>query len=163
MFITYCLLFSHLFIHVVMSSFLSVLIKVEKLKRNIFCLQRNLYLHLKLWPSGFSSGRFLIKRQCRCEWSRVKRRLLPHYYLDILHKCGRDSLPSFSSQKVGTTRRIKQTGIRHEKRISSKGREMSAWKYKHLSNFCQVLTEIIPLRLNHLNSPLFYFFYLLVL
>ena len=42
---------------------------------------------------------------------------LSDYYLDIFHKCGRVSQPSFSSLKVGMTRRVKQTGIRHEKNI----------------------------------------------
>ena len=43
---------------------------------------------------------------------------LSDYCLHILHKCGRDSLPSFSLLNwVGMKRRKMQTGIRKEKKI----------------------------------------------
>ena len=118
-------------------------------------LIKNLYLHFKLWPSGFSSGRLWIKRQCRCEWFRVKRRavrLLPRHTPQV-----RENFPTvifLAKGRYDKEDNLKQTGIRYEKNIFSvKARKTVRLK---VQVFIELLSgsarNYIPLRSYHLIS-----------
>ena len=101
--------------------FSSVFIRVEKLK----ILLKTCICIINCDPAGFLLVDYESRGSAGASDFGLKEEL-SDYYLNILHKCGRVSLPSFSSLKVGMTRRIKKTGIRHEKNIFLKLRKMSA-------------------------------------